>query len=261
MNRGRSAEGVLWRAVASAAVAVCLLSPGLSSATGIAVTGSDLSGARSTATGGGLVGTDEWANGALTLSWDITFDGDTGIWSYSYTLSGAPEVSHWLLETSGIINEENRSEFIFNVAGPVDDVVGPKLWPGDPDSPNATGAGDNGGNPNLPGDMYAIKFDISPNDETVTFSFDSTQLPIWGDFYAKDGSGGGGKNALAGVPTAWNLGFGTEPLVGGPFTNWVPIPDTETHPPGEAPEPGSLLLLGTGLLGLAALRRRSRPEA
>jgi hypothetical protein len=58
-------------------------------------------------------------------------------------------------------------------------------WPADPLFPNQTQQGANGGNPNLGTDLYGVKLDTPSNTVGGTYTFRSTQPPIWGDFYIK----------------------------------------------------------------------------
>lgn len=218
-------------------------------------------GSRTTPAASGVVGNGRWApgtEGGLKISWEITFA--AGIYTYSYTFENAdgsdinPDVSHWILEVSPIITDDNVSTFIFGANATV---VGPQTWTPDPATPGSTLPGANGGNPNLPAALYGIKFDTgSDNVDDATYTFQSTQAPIWGDFYAKDGVGVTGSGPPGPATTAWNTGIGTDPTDSTRvFTDWIPTPDTVTT--GVIPEPSSIALLGTVAGGVAyALRKR-----
>lgn len=89
-------------------------------------------------------------------------------------------------------------------------------------------------NPEMPGNFYGVKFDELEGQ--VVFSFTSNQAPVWGNFYAKGG-----------LVYAWNTGLEF------PGTGvFIARPDGFS----QVPEPGTLILLGAGLLGLVAVRRR-----
>jgi hypothetical protein len=77
------------------------------------------------------------------------------------------------------------------------------------------------------GDLYRIRFDSGG----VFFSFINNRTPVWGDFNAKGGD-----------PNWGSLSLG-EPPVSGQQTS--------------VPEPGTLLLLGAGLLATALFLRRN----
>lgn len=223
--------------------AFAVLAPGVSLAVPIVVE----TGSRTTAPGEGLIGTEAWGSGGLIIQWEITFDDDTDLWGYQYTFldddpsapNGAPspELSHWILELSASITTDNIDELILSPNFAVD-----------PDAPKTYGEAQ--GNPGMPADIYGMKTDTGTSDTFNVYTFLSPRAPMWGDVYAKDGGGNG-----AGSVHAYNVGFGTDPTSSTTdFTNWIRVPDT-TNGQGQAPEPGTLLLIGAGLLALSRRRR------
>ena len=215
----------------------------------------DWTGSRSTPLGSGVIAFDGWTDG-FTVSWDITPTTESDWnWEYSYTITtptgaeGVGELSHWVLEVSPIIGSVAgliSDTFTLSYDGVDEELsfAGPQEWT------------ESGSNPNLPGSIYGIKFDIpgppSPASNTYTFTFFSTQDPVWGDFYAKDGWH---DDVCA---EAWNSGFGAM-AEGASFTDWIAVPDsTGGGGNGEIPEPASLILLVLGtsaVLGRRWMRR------
>ena len=198
-----------------------------------------------------FIGNQEWdydpdpSNGKLgaTLSWTVRDDHPNylGLWWYSYTFSvGSKAISHVILEVSDISPDVIS---LFN--GTTEPYAGP------------TGFVRDGSNPGMPdAGIYGIKWDTSGNPLIFAFTIVTDRMPMWGDFYAKNGQSnlpGGG------FVYGYNSGFGTDttdPIGDGNAGGWVLVPDTQT---GVIPEPGTFLLLGTGLLGIAAIRyRRSK---
>ncbi|MBU4232791.1 MAG: hypothetical protein KKF43_09720 [Proteobacteria bacterium] len=150
-------------------------------------------------------------------------------------------LSHWILEVS---NPALRSDFSgFNgIQVPYVGQYVPALW--------ETGSSNLG----MPTNIYGIKFSsdtdfVKAGTQIYTFSFDTLRMPIWGDFYAKDGNNDGGNYAF-------NKGFGTDPGSDTEdFNPWIVVPDSKT---AVIPIPGTVLLLGSGLVGLGLLRFRRR---
>jgi hypothetical protein len=187
----------------------------------------------------GLHGTGEWvAPGPAELEWWVT-DNMDGSWHYKYQFSHpGSATSHFIFEVSANLTVND----VFNETG---DFANWKIE--DYTSAN--------GNPNMPGGVHGLKFDETWGNVTVA-EFDAWRPPMWGDFYAK-----GGK--VPGTPVwnaAWNSGFAAaDPIAAfhdGPEQGHLLVPDTGPPPP--VPEPSTMLLLGSGLIGTIAVLRRRR---
>ena len=169
-----------------------------------------------------------WANYNIDLSWVVS---DTGAspshpWHYSYTFTiGGTQgaLSHLTIETSDNFTEAD----IINLTGAsIDSIALQKVGPG---------------NFGMPSDMYGIKFDPLDDDTFVmTWSFDSSRTPVWGDFYAKDGGQADEKDY------AYNQGSTaddpTDPPADGSITFHILRPDTVV------PEPLTLVLVPLGAI-------------
>jgi hypothetical protein len=107
-------------------------------------------------------------------------------------------------------------------------------------------------NPGLPNPIYGIKFDYSDGiseGNSVVYSFFSDRAPMWGSFYAKDGTDANGTIEVY----AYNYGLKSGAIPDGNFNTdrYIVVPDTHS-----VPEPGTLLLLGLGLMGIGGMTRR-----
>ncbi len=188
-----------------------------------------------------LTGVGQSWGAGTTLSWTVDTAAVGGV-SYEYTLTVADTqaagISHLNVETS----PNFTSADIVSTNWPLLDLfVGTLIQ--------------NPGSPSLPSETPGIKFDNSPDAKSVTVSFISTRLPMWGDFYAK----GGDANEV------WNAGFGADetvapfidptdpadPIGNGSIRDHLLVPDT-------IPEPATLTLLALGAGGMLLRRQRRR---
>ena len=100
--------------------------------------------------------------------------------------------------------------------------------------------------PGLPAPIWGLKFDDA-SGTTSTFEFDSIRVPVWGDFYAKNGNGS----------MMWNSALAdanpTAAAGNGSMNHHLLVPDTNTV----IPEPATMALLSFGLTALLLGRRRS----
>ncbi len=171
------------------------------------------------------------------ISWVISFNNVTNLYTYSYSFFGPSdnkgtqplEVSHFILELSPGCIIEGQSECIWD---PNSETEFRSDW-------NSSGPGKS--NPGLPGSIYGVKFDT----ERSTYTFVSDRNPVWGNFYAKKANDG-----------LWNLGLETAYSQSDNTLYFIPRPDTDS-PAGQIPEPGTLFLLGAGLVALGLIRRRA----
>jgi hypothetical protein len=197
-----------------------------------------------TGAGGGIIATADWNSPSTSFGWTVTSVGTAGgfiLWQYDYTFSVPQKaISHLLLE---VTDPSLRADYTFITGTP--SVDSPKTF---------TPSGSSGDQPNMPGNLYGLKYEDT--DLLLTFSFTTVRSPVWGDFYAKDGTSSGIK------VTAWNAGFlAADPLVlphDGSQDGHILRPDGGTTVPPPVPIPAAFWLLGSGLIGLIGIRRKMK---
>jgi hypothetical protein len=205
------------------------------------VTGSDLSAYLSTEDGG-MTGTGFWSGSGdpgFKIAWNIT--PVVGGYSYSYAMTGEAgealrrAISHFVLELTdpftGTISDINSSAT----------VSGQTIGYHEPGS----------GNPDLPSTIYGLKIDLGGSPTTLNFSFVSNRVPVWGNFYAKDGN----LPMQQGSIVAYNTGMDS-----GSPGYFVARPDSAVVVPLPAAAWMGMMLLG-GVGGAGFIRRRRPVEA
>jgi hypothetical protein len=153
------------------------------------------------------------------IAWNITPTVDGYLYEYTWN-AASKDLSHLIL---GVSDNCGDSTCIWNFSGASMDFG---WWGPQGES-----------NPGLPSQLWGIKVTPSSAATSLTFSFESNRVPVWQNFYAKDGNDG--------PVYAFNAGFGSN--AGGYF---VAAPDSVV------PEPGFYGLLSLGLAGLYLAARR-----
>jgi len=183
---------------------------------------------------GGLSG--YWPS-EFTISWNISYDLDSLLWHYEYNLSATmKDISHFILEVSDTAQYDDVSNILIN--GNLAALEGPKLWT-------------TAGNQTLPNSFYGIKFD--QGGSSVSYSFDSTLEPVWGNFYAKSGVDKGN------LINAYNNALDLNNFDSDEKLDFVVRPNGG-HTPPVAPEPisSTLFIVGGATLGLRRYWKKRR---
>jgi hypothetical protein len=185
--------------------------------------------------GGGIYATDGWNSTATELDWEITYDGSYVEYNYTFTVPSG---------SSSGLQEKYLSHIIFQVSDNFteNDIWGIDATSLDPDDDFeiSTYSPSDSGNPGLPGSISGIKFNVDDGFSSTVWevTFTSTRLPMWGNFYVKDGKFDSGSEDVYGYNTGFDLSY-----PGSDSGAFIPVPDTVV------PIPGAFLL---GILGLGA---------
>lgn len=193
----------------------------------------------------------DWVTYTLSISWTVT-DTDhtypTHPWKYSYTFQhdgNQAAISHLIIEGSEGIQEDD----IIGLSGAKNLDVGLQQA--------------QSGNPDIPEGLWGIRVEPTGSDvKSLTFSFYSNRVPVWGDFYAKNGGHAGmfnsafNYNNTAGVESGF-LSPDVDPAfpaasgtVANHYYYHILRPDSVV-----VPEPATIALLGAAML-LPMARRR-----
>lgn len=184
-------------------------------------TAAPMSGMRTVATPGLTTDDTDWLDAELL--WSIV-DNSDNTYTYTYTLKhfDRPGVSHLTLDiTNDAVSGDSFADS--------NAVTGFKF---NGSSSSAIEAGDKNGI------IGAVKFDIGADGDSLTYSFISNRLPVYGDVFVK-----GGQSSLT------NTGFGDHDSETRTATDFV------ARPNGAIPEPGTLVLLACSGLGMLRKRR------
>lgn len=198
---------------------------------------SELIGSRDSSATGGVTASADWADGNFSISWVITQDSQTNLWTYQYTLTvTAKSPSHTIIE----VTEDEIDPFQYEEGSSSVDAV-KTFVPGE------------ASNPNLPNALYGAKHDYSDDSNAAITTIVTQHAPVWGVFYTKDGRTGG-KDGIAVTAWANALNFSdyktSETLT---TTDFIVRPN---GPSPLTPEPATLSVLVLGGLTMMVRRRR-----
>jgi hypothetical protein len=183
----------------------------------------------------GATGFGDWANN-FTLAWDITQNAlDVDLFDYEYTFTVGPtgsDLSHIVIGFSTSCATDRAC-----ITNGTDSPDGPRTY-------NALAPP----NREMPAAIFGVKFTGFSGSGPYTFSFTSDRAPVWHDFYARDGG-----NAYAYNSGLTNhLSESVLDFIAAPNG----IPGGGGGGGGQVPEPGSMILIGGGLVALAVGTRK-----
>lgn len=181
---------------------------------------------------------------SFSISWDITYDLDAMLWHYEYHLFVTKkDISHFILEVSDDAQQNDFMNIVIN--GSSGNFEGLKTWT-------------EAGNQPLPNPLYGIKF--NQGGHSVSYAFDTTRSPVWGNFYTK-----GGVDKVKGDKDnhqqmrAYNNAFAMNDFESNYKLDFIVRPNG-TYTPPVVPEPISSILFVTGgaVLGFRRFRKAKR---
>jgi hypothetical protein len=172
------------------------------------------------------------SDGAFTMNWNITQNGNTYTYLYTVVAGVSAPANLGLGAFSPVgLTSANFSSLVTMLSG----------------SPNAFGAiSGSSGIGGTPGTINGVQFSVGNLIAPNSLEFRTTIAPIWGSDYVVDAR----INRFTNTNYAKDTPTGTTN-----FTGWLPVLGT---PPMAVPEPGSYLLLGSALLGVAIFKK-TRP--
>jgi len=194
---------------------------------------SELTGSRDSSLGGGVTASADWVDGNFAISWIVTQDLQTNLWTYKYTLTATKDPSHSIIEVTEDLEKPFQYE---DGTSPLDGVK--TFVPGEPS------------NPGLPYAIYGAKHNYEDELDTTVTTIITLHPPVWGVFYSKDGKTD--KVAVTAWADALNFSnYKTSETLS--ITDYIVRPNGLDTP---VPEPATLSLLLLGGLTMVARRRR-----
>ena len=192
----------------------------------------DLTGNRTSDTGGGVYSTESWDTGGFSIDWVIVKTQDDH-WLYTYEINTPDKyISHFLLEVT-----EDSAFTVYNTESGPDEA--PRNY------------SESKLNPLMPNSMYGIKFGYGGS--TVTYVLETDRAPVYGVFYAKNGKKN--QDLMVSWSNALNYSdYKTNEALS--INDFIVRPDSEPNTPVNTPVPPTIILFASGFLFLTGIRRK-----